>query len=334
MRITRQILQKIAEDTVAERVKVNRNLLAVYLTGSVSREMDPVLGGTTDIDLVFVHEYETPTDREIIRLTEDIHLDIFHHTRQDYNQAKELRVHPQMGPMIYGCQIMHDPRHFLDFAQASVRAQFFRPDSILLRARTQLESARQVWFSFQFFDAQPGLKEIRRYLGAVADAAGAVASIANGYLTERRLLLEFFNYSNQIGKSGLYAGLLGLLGAGNISVENLPTWLSEWDVIFSKVGKQLNCPKKFHPYRFNYYKKGLEALMESERPMDIIWPLANTWSEMVHILPESHPGYREWEKFYLSSLLDGGFQERIQALDVYLDMIDETLENWGVSQGI
>ncbi|NJN44708.1 MAG: hypothetical protein HC806_08325 [Anaerolineae bacterium] len=125
MRITRQTLQKIAEDTVAQRVQANRNLLAVYLTGSVSQELDPVLGGTADIDLVFIHEYEPPTDREIIRLTEDVHLDILHHTRQDYNQVRDFRVHPLMGPVIYGCQILHDPRHFLDFAQASVPRSFF-----------------------------------------------------------------------------------------------------------------------------------------------------------------------------------------------------------------
>ena len=335
MRITRQTLLKIAEDTVAQRVQANRNLLAAYLTGSVASDLEPVLGGTADIDLVFLHEYETPANREIIRLTEDIHLDILHHTRREYNQVRELRVHPQIGPVIYGCQILHDPRHFLDFAQASVRAHFFREDNVLQRARTQLESARQVWFSFQFYDAQPGLREVRRYLGAVADAAGAIASVGGGTLSERRYLSEFFDYANQLEKPGLYAGLSGLLGTHAVSVENLQVWLPEWELAYSVVGQQANCPQSLHPYRFNYYKKAFLALFESERPFDAVWPLLMTWLEIVEHLSKANEVRQAWENvFNQLGLLGDGFQIRIQALDAYLDVVDEALESWGNRQGL
>jgi len=334
MRVTRQTLLKIAEDTVAQRVQTNRNLLAAYLTGSVARDEDPLLGGTADIDLVFLHEYEPPTDREIVRLTEDIHLDILHHTRREYSQVRELRVHPHMGPVIYGCQILHDPRHFLDFTQASVRAHFFRADNVLQRARTQLESARQVWFSFQFYDAQPGLQEVRRYLSAVAEAAGAVASVGGGVLSERRYLSEFFDVTNRLGRPGLYAGLLGLLGAVSISIEDLKTWLPDWELAYSAVGKEENCPNSLHPYRFNYYKKAIVSLLESDRSTDAVWPLIMTWMEIVENLPETHNVRQGWDNKYLRGLVGEKFQERIQALDAYLDLVDETLESWGATQGI
>jgi hypothetical protein len=335
MRITRQILLKIAEDTVAQRLQTNRNLLAVYLTGSVARDVDPVLGGTADIDLVFLHEYDPPANREIIRLTEDIHLDILHHTRREYSQVRELRVHPQMGPVIYGCQILHDPRHFLDFTQASVRAHFLRADNVLQRSRTQLESARRVWFSFQFYDAQPGLGEVRRYLDAVNDAAGAIATVGGGLLFERRYLSDFFEYANQLGRPGLYAGLLGLLGTVSISVEDLKTWLSDWELAYSAVGRQENYPQSLHPYRLNYYKRAIMSLLESDRSMDAVWPLTSTWLEIVENLPKNSDCQQIWENAFLQlGLLGNGFQERIQALDAYLDLIDETLESWGASQGI
>lgn len=335
MRITRQTLLKIAEDTVAQRVKTNRSLLAAYLTGSVAREGDPVLGGTADIDLVFLHEYEAPSEREIIRLTEDIHLDILHHTRREYNQVRELRVHPQMGPVIYGCQILHDPRHFLDFAQASVRAHFFRADNVLQRARTQLASARQIWFTFQFYEDQPGLEEVRRYLRAVSDAAGAVASVGGGVLAERRYLAEFFEFAHQLGKTGLYAGLVGLLGANTIPREQIQGWLSDWEGAYQAVGQQSNPPANLHPFRLNYYKKALAAFLESDRPLDAVWPMLATGMQMMEILPESHPSRAFWEGVLLQLGLWGGkFQERIPALDAYLDVIDETLESWGKSQGI
>ncbi|GAB4577650.1 MAG: hypothetical protein Fur0022_03810 [Anaerolineales bacterium] len=335
MRITRQNLLKIAEDTVAQRVQTNRGVLAVYLTGSVAREGEPVFGGAADIDLVFLHEYEAPQEREIIRLTEDIHLDIFHHTRREYNQVRELRVHPQMGPVIYGCQILYDPRHFLDFAQASVRAHFFRADNVLQRARTQLASARKGWFSFQFYDAQPGLDEVRRFLGAVADAAGAVASLGGCFLSERRYLSDFFECSHQLGKPGLYAGLVGLLGSNQLSVDELRRWLPEWEASYTVLGQMADIPQNLHPYRFNYYKKAFSTFLESPRPMDVVWPMVMNGVQMMKLIPESH-AYQVFWREVLSrlGLWGNGFQERILVLDAYLDVIDETLESWGKNQGI
>jgi hypothetical protein len=40
MRITRQVLYKIAEDTVAQRARTDRDLLSIYLQGSLL-ESDP-----------------------------------------------------------------------------------------------------------------------------------------------------------------------------------------------------------------------------------------------------------------------------------------------------
>ena len=53
MRITPELLFKIAEDTVAERTESNPAIIAAFLVGSVW-DGEPVLGGTADIDLVFI----------------------------------------------------------------------------------------------------------------------------------------------------------------------------------------------------------------------------------------------------------------------------------------
>ncbi|NUM48413.1 MAG: hypothetical protein HUU38_27205 [Anaerolineales bacterium] len=335
MRITRQTLLKIAEDTAAQRVKTHRDLLAIYLTGSVNREGDPVVGGTADIDLVFLHEYEASQEREIVRLTEDIHLDILHHTRREYNQVRELRTHPKIGPVIYGCQILYDPRHFLDFIQASVRAHFFRADNVLQRARTQLASARQIWFAFQFYEAQPGLEEVRRYLDAVTDATGAVASLGGGTLSERRYLTSFFDYAQQLEKPGLFAGLAGLLGANTLHAQDLRPMLADWELSFSAVGQMPQYPQQLHPYRLNYYKKAFLASLDSDRPIEMVWPMLMTGLDMMEILPKNHPSQAFGENMLTRLGLWGdSFRERIPALDAYLDVIDETLENWGKHQGV
>jgi len=53
MRITRETLLKVAQDTIARREREKRDLLAVYLCGSFLLEDDYSLGGAADVDLVF-----------------------------------------------------------------------------------------------------------------------------------------------------------------------------------------------------------------------------------------------------------------------------------------
>ena len=54
MRITRETLLKIAKDTVTQQVRSRHDLVSVFLIGSLLTD-DPLLGGTTDIDLIFIH---------------------------------------------------------------------------------------------------------------------------------------------------------------------------------------------------------------------------------------------------------------------------------------
>jgi hypothetical protein len=74
-------------------------------------------------------------EREIQRLTDQVHLDIAHHARDDYRWAKVLAPASLAGSTIVGCKIMYDPQHFLDFTQASVRSQFARPDNLIGRSQ-------------------------------------------------------------------------------------------------------------------------------------------------------------------------------------------------------
>ena len=51
MRITREALLKLAHEAAVQRARVNREITCIYLTGSLLSEA-PLLGGTTDIDLI------------------------------------------------------------------------------------------------------------------------------------------------------------------------------------------------------------------------------------------------------------------------------------------
>jgi hypothetical protein len=332
MRITRETLFKIARDTANKRARIDRDVLSIYLHGSLLTE-EPMLGGTADIDLVFVHNDPVISEREIQRLTDEVHLDIAHHARDDYRRARALRLHPWMGPTIFRCQILYDPQHFMDFTQASVRGQYNRPDYVLGRARTQAEHAREMWFSMNEYSREPGMEEVRFYLRAVEHVANAVAVLNGAPLTERRLLIEFPSRAEAVGRPGLYAGLIGLLGGPKVDVEELRAWLPAWSAAYQSIPEEQLLPR-LHPDRFFYYYRALEHLIGGEKPQDVLWPLLRTWSDAVERLPQDAEERQDWEQaFRQIELLGPGFTQRVAALDAFLDLVEETLEEWARSSG-
>ena len=72
-----------------------------------------------------------------------------------------------------------------------------------------------------------------------------------------------------------------------------------------------------------------------EHPHAALWPLLRTWTLAVSILPDDHLAYTAWREACLQlGLADQGLIERIAALDVYLDTVDETLDTWAQENGV
>lgn len=332
MRITRQVLYKVAQDTVSQRARMDRDVLSAYLHGSLL-DNEPLLGGTTDIDLVFVHNDGVIVAREIKRLTEEVHLDIAHHDRSEYRRTRELRVHPWMGPTIFRCKILHDPQHFMDFTQASVRGQYNRPENVLARSQGQAEHARQMWFELQALESTPDLEEVRTYLRAVEHAANAVASVTGPPLTERRFLLRFPARAQAIGRPGLYPATLGLLGAPNLDADTLKTWLGDWGRAYRAIPAD-SVPARLHPDRQAYFQRAYEQIVSGKSPHDVLWPLVRTWADvMAHLSGEASERDVWAGCFEQLGLYGSGFKQRVAALDAYLDMVEETLEAWANANG-
>ncbi len=337
MRINRQTLLKITNETVKKRVRESHSILAVYMYGSLAQEEEPFLGDSTDIDLVFIHEFDNGKKREIIGLTEEITLDIENHSRTDYRAPRELRSHPWLGPAIYKFTILHDPRHFLDFAQASLRDQFFAPDNVLARAQAFTASARQAWMSL-LSAGNSSPETVEKFLQAAADSANGFASLEGDPMPERRLLTQFFERTQTMGQPALYSGLLEILGAGEMSAEDLSQCLSAWDIAYSAACSVTNtAPEAWAvlPVRKRYYRNAYEAQMQSERPADALWNLLLTWTRAVSYLADNHSAHKDWSAMMTQiGLLGQNFADKLEALDSYLDLLEETLEGWGLARGI
>jgi hypothetical protein len=333
MRITREMLLKVARDTIALRARERRGLVAAYLCGSLLEE-DYLLGGTADIDLVLLHADPVGVEREIVGLTDEVHLDIAHHYQGEYNQVRGLRTHPWLGPLLNGCKVLYDPQHFMDFIQASVRGQFDRPDNVLARAHKQVEVARSIWLKNQGETSLTEPPDVEAYFRAVIHAANAVAGLSGAPLTERRFLLNFPARAEAVDRPGLYPGLLGLLGTPRLEEGSLDKWLSMWQASYQAIPVE-QAPARLHPKRFLYYREAFNAMLSGSQPEAILWPLLKTWTTATGLFQEASSERQNWHQACGQlGLIGEGLAERYQALDAYLDLVDETLEAWGEANGV
>lgn len=326
MRITRDLLIKLARDTVEKRFKPDLSVVAVFLVGSILRE-DPFLGGTTDIDLLVITKGEPPLAREIVKLSNEIHLDISFEAESLYARPRELRGDAWRGWMMWDPMLLHEKGRFFEYTQSIVRQQFDDAANLLARSRSLAAPAREAWTMMQL--AQPTLPA---YLSAVEQAVNAAAALSGPPLTIRRLMLDFPARARQAGRPAWNDSLLAMLGAldkdAGFLRENLPRWESAYQEA-SKTTLDL----RIHAARQAYFKQGIETAPKGG--LAGLWPMLVTW-EQCHgtgVLTENQQ--RERQDFLSAlGLDDAGMETRLQALDHFLDTLEETLDTISAQNGL
>ncbi len=324
MRITRDLLLRLAKQHTEERAYNDETIIAAYLTGSVLHE-EPLLGNTTDIDLVFVHNTPVETARELKMLSPDVHLDIHHRSEKDYTPPRELRANPWLGYELYDPQLLYETKHFFEFTQASLRAGFDDPKSILKRSHTLLEHARKIWMALQFNAEKLTPDVLLNYLDALHNAANAIAELTGAPLGERRLLLDFPARAEAIDQPQFTPGLFGLLGGTKLLPARLESWLPAWKNFFNFASEAHGVDIRIHAERLGYYEKAFLAIINGETPLAALYPMLLTWTLAAQALPENQIG--DWQSACAElGFSDASLEERLSALDHYMDTIEEKLE--------
>ena len=176
--------------------------------------------------------------------------------------------------------------------------------------------------------------DILAYLAAVENAANAIACLSGPPLTERRFLLKFPERAQALDRPGLYPGLLGLLGAPNLAQDDLEIWIPAWQAAFHAVSPDA-APARLDPARERYYMAAFDAILASDRPLAVLWPMLCTWTLAAALQPIDAPEVVVWREIVMRLGLQGeSFMERFQALDSYLDLVEETLESWAQDRGV
>lgn len=340
MRVTREMLLRVAKETAIKRADEDPAVVAAYLIGSLRSE-NPFLGGAADIDIVFVHTGQVKVRREIIALTPEIHLDLVHNPRSEYEKLKELRVHPWLGPELYDSLALYNTQHFFEFVQAGVRAGYDEPENVLSRARRNADHARQIWSGLEL-SQETGPALLLSYLKSVNHAANAIAMLTGVPLAERRFQLQFQDRAAAAGAPGLASQLTDLLGGNQVDAEALKTFLPGWRENFIEASGSPRNPSPSDDHdtmarvaapRLAYYQLAFEAMLAGESPHSVLWPLVHTWTLSAAILPPDRQS--QWKAASGTLGLTGAsFVGRPQKLDHFLDGVEETLDNMAASQGL
>jgi hypothetical protein len=337
MRVTRESLIRIAKETSQERAFNDRTIVAAYLTGSLASDSDPMLGGTADIDLVFVHNQRPGITREVVKLTPDFSLDILHRSKDEFKSPRELRVDPMLGYEMYNPTLLYQREKFFEFVQAALRAgfEFHAPELTLARCRKLLSEARKGWIDLSDVNASNvSPLHIKQYLRAVYHAANAVAELNGGPLAERRFLLEFPARAQAADRPEFTATLFNLLGTSNMDDPKIiSTWLPDWKAAFLTASENAKVDQHIHAARLNYYQKAIDALLASETPLASLWPMIHTWTLAANVLEKDQ--IKPWQTACEQlGLFENRFEQRVADLDKYLDEIEARFDEIASANGL
>lgn len=329
MRIKRDLLIKLARDTVDKRFKTDPGVVAVFLVGSVLRD-EPLLGGATDIDLLVITKNEPDIPREVAKLSNEIHIDILFEQEALYAKPRELRSDPWRGWTMWDPLLLHEKGKFFEYTQSSLRAQFEEPVNLLARAQAFSVPAREAWASMQL-GGEPTLAE---YLPAVENAANALAVLTGFPLAERRFLLEFPQRAALAGHPELSDTLLAMIGGLDLTPETLRAWLPAWEDAFNQAA-QSAFDTRIHSFRLAYYKQSLLSLLESEIPVSALWPMLQTWALAAESGSWDETHLQAWDAVLQTLGLDSqGLDLRLQGMDHYLDVLEELLDELSAQYGL
>ena len=336
MRVTRESLIRIAKETAQERAYNDGDIIAAYLTGSLaSDEGDPMLGGTTDIDIIIVHASEPKHRREFVKLTPDFHVDIGHRARTEFKRPRELRLDPWLGWEMYDPQLLYEREKFFEFVQAGLRAgfEFNAPAPALQRSRSLLAHGRQIWRDLLEIGDTVTPTDVAKYMKSLYHAINAVAELSGPPLQERRLMLEFAPRADAAQRPGMDAALMGLMGASALDASTLQSWIPEWKIAFEAASESTRVDARIHPLRVNYYEKAFQAMLESDHPRAALWSLLQTWTLAVDVLPEHALGAWQSACAHLG-LTANGIDEHVHGLDQFLDEVEALLDELAAQHGL
>ena len=334
MRITKDALLRLARDMAAIRINEDHSIVCIYMTGSMVTD-DPFIGGTTDIDLFFVHAGQPVVSREVRYLNDDVTLDITHIDQMRFQQPRRLRADPWLGPFLCAKpKVLFDTQHWFEFTEASVAAQFYRPEYALERARPLAVAARQTWMNFHLNDKEVTPSNVSVFLEAVENAGNSLALLSGPPLVTRRFFSGLSSRLEKSGKLDLLPDFKDFILSQSLSDIEWTQWISAWEPVFKETSERVETPASLSLPRKSYYTKAVTELSGND-PSSAAWIMMNCWTRSAAVLDEGSANLQIWKRACTDFLqINGSFSPVMEKMDSLLDSIEETLDTFASENGL
>jgi hypothetical protein len=325
---------RLARDTAALRANEDHSIVCIYLTGSVVTD-DPFIGGSSDIDLFFVHAGQPVVNREIRYLSDDVTLDIAHIDQNRFQQPRRLRADAWLGPFLCAKpKVLYDNHHWFEFTEASVAAQFYRPEYALERARPLASAARQTWLNFHLKQPDVTPASVVMYLQALEKSANALALLSGPPLPIRRFFTELPSRLDKTGRPELKDEFQSFILPNHVTDIEWTQWISAWEPVFKATSELVDTPACLLMPRKSYYVKAVTELSD-DTPASAAWVMLNCWTRSAAALDKQSPLLEGWTKACEEFLqIPGSFGPVMEKLDNLLDTIEEILDAYAADNGL
>jgi hypothetical protein len=334
MRTTKETLLRLARDTAAISANQDHSIVCIYLTGSLVTE-NPFIGGTTDVDLFFVHTQKPAINREIRYLSDDVTLDIAHVEQSLYQLPRHLRADAWLGPFLCAKpKVLYDTRHWFEFTEASVGAQFYRPEYMLERARPLSAAARRIWMDFHLSPPEVLPDNVLQYLHCIELAGNAIALLSGAPLPLRRFFLDLPVRTKVVKRPDLFDLFISAILPDEIKAIDSIQWLPDWVDSLKAAATLKECPPRLSTPRRNYYEKAVEGLL-LDSPAAAAWIMMNTWNQSAALFSSENENTDNWREACAAFLqINGSFEPALEKMDNLLDSVEETLDIFSAENGL
>jgi hypothetical protein len=336
--IEQTTLLRLAHDYADRKMKERPTMRAVVLVGSVARG-EPPLGDAVDLDILLIDDFIPDPPFDLVRLSDNVLVDAVFVRSSDYADRKALRTQPFSAPALNDALILHDPRHYFDILQASVRAPYNKPDNLYGRARAAFEAARSSIDRFSLWRedppaAPPGLDDLTEFRQALYHLGQSLILLTGspGDTVGWRKFMVRYEAASRQQAPGLYPLFLDALGAARFPAADFELFLADWLTLYKSSPAGRTDPL-VHPARRGYYERGFRALVAEGHTLNSLWLFEHTLAACARGLdPQPEALRRYWRVTGKDS--SAGFSDRIGAAEQLLAQTDTALIAWARSENV
>lgn len=321
MKYTKEYLLEAAQKFIAKKVERDPSISAVMLIGSL-RGYDHLINHPIDVDLLILQNDPVIIENELVRISDDHHLDVHYDDYTAYENPKLLRADGLRGWAIWNAEILYQQDRFFEFTQSTVRSQFDEPKNIIDRMRYFCSRARGYWLEK---NADPQRTNMDEYLTAVADAGNALACIDHEPLSVRSFLSDFLEITNSHEISEINGKILACMSP-DLSIDLISNKISLWKELFLEATKY-PADMIINPLRLNYFLDSIETQAKGKQPITAFWPFLMTLGKMPIQFSENKKLIEKHKNLINSfGFSSDGMKQKLTALDLLLEDIESIIE--------